>query len=425
MIYIIILIFILLLLFGTPLYTILFGGAVLLLLSIGEPDLIIALEVQKLQTNPILAAIPLFTFAGFLLARSRTPDRIVTLFNTVFSFIPKANSVIVLIIMALFTALTGASGISILAVGGLMLPLLIKGGRSEKYSLGLITASGSIGLLFPPSLPVIMYGIIASQIIEGSVDIKLLYKIGFIPAIILISGVIIYSYIKKEKKTDKPAFNLRNIWQAVRNARWEIPIPIIVYGGIYSGFFTLTEAAIVTAVYVFIMEFFLYKDLSFKKDFLDTIKDSMILTGGILVIMTGASGLTTYIIDQEIAERVFESISPYLANKYQFLLVVNIFLLFCGCFLDIFSAIIIVCPILLPLVEKFGINPYHFAIIFMINLEIGYMTPPVGLNLFISSYRFKRKITDLYKASVPFLLVRLIILIVITYIPAISTFLLK
>ncbi|OHD65837.1 MAG: hypothetical protein A2096_17915 [Spirochaetes bacterium GWF1_41_5] len=419
-------VFIALLLLGTPLYIVLFGGAFLLLKSIGQSELLIALEIQKFQTNPILSAIPLFVFAGYVLAKSKTPDRIIHLFDQAFAFFPKAGSMVVVIIMAFFTALTGASGVSILAVGGLMLPLLLKSGRSERYSLGLITSSGSIGLLFPPSLPVIMYGIFASQIVEGSVSIDLLYKAGFLPACLLIAGVLLYGFITKEKRTEpRESFSLQRLWKAVKGARWELPIPVIIYGGIYSGFFTLTEAAIVTATYVFVMEFFLYRELSLKTDFLNLARESMALTGSILVIMAGSSGITSWLIDQDIPIRIFHFISPFIQDKLVFLGVINIFLLICGCFLDIFSAIIIVLPILLPLVEKYGVNPYHFAVIFFVNLEIGYLTPPVGLNLFISSFRFKKSITELYRASLPFLIINLITLAILTYLPQISTFLLN
>ena len=328
--------------------------------------------------------------------------------------------------MALFTALTGASGVSILALGGLMLPLLKNGGKTDTFSLGLVTSSGSIGLLFAPSLPVIIYALVASQNLTSgqTVNINALFRAALLPSIILVLVLILFSTVagKKKDREEKRTFNFKEAWAGLKAAKYELPLPLIVYGGIYSGLFTVMEAAIVTAFYVFVLEFGVHRDLSLSKDFVPTVVESMKLSGGIFIIMATAFVLTNYLVDQEIPKQVFSTLAPFITSKVAFLLFVNVFLLLCGCFLDIFSAILIVLPILVPIVEGYGIDPYHFAIIFLINLEIGYLTPPVGMNLFIASYRFKEPITKLYRASLPFLLLMLGVLMLVTYLPSLSLF---
>ena len=424
---IIISLFLIALFLGLPLYIALFGLSMYLFTTVEQLPLISSvISFQKLGSQEFISAIPLFTFAGYALARSKSPDRIVNLFQRSLSFIPGAEAATVLIIMALFTALTGASGVSILALGGLMYPLLKNSGKTDSFSLGLITSSGSIGLLFAPSLPVIIYALIASQnlISDKTVNVNTLFKVALLPSIILIGVLTIYSSLSGNKKSIAPKkkFDFRKIMAAINLTKYELPLPIIVYGGIYSGVFTVMEASIVTAFYVFVVTFLIHQDLSIKKDFATTVVESMKLSGGIFIIMATAFILTNYLVDQEIPKKAFLAISPFIQSKIAFLLVINIFLLLCGCLLDIFSAILIVLPIIIPIVEMYSIDPYHFAIIFLINLEIGYLTPPVGMNLFIASYRFKEPITKLYKASLPFLLLMLGVLMLVTYVPLISLF---
>ncbi|HMB00948.1 MAG TPA: TRAP transporter large permease subunit, partial [Spirochaetota bacterium] len=409
---------------GLPLYIVLFGVAVALLWDTKNFTLAsVVIDFQKLESQDFIAAIPLFTFAGYLLSASKSPDRIIRLFKAFMSYIPGADAAIVIIIMAFFTALTGASGVSILALGGLMYPLLRKNNNTEKFSLGLITSSGSIGLLFAPALPVIIYAIIVSQNMTGSVDIQKLFTAALLPAFILVGAMILFASIKKKgKRGEKQKFSVREAVKAIVNARYEIPLPFIIYGGIYSGFFTVMDAALVVAVYVFLTEFFFYRDLKLKKDFIRNVAEAMKLAGGIFIIMACAFILTKYISLNHIPEIIITKLSPYITTRFSFLIFVNLFLLVTGCLLDIFSAIMIVLPILIPVVEQYGINPYHFAIIFLVNLEIGYLTPPVGMNLFIASYRFKKRITMLYRSALPFLLLMVVILILITYVPWLSVF---
>jgi C4-dicarboxylate transporter, DctM subunit len=316
---------------------------------------------------------------------------------------------------AFFTALTGASGVTIIALGGLLYPLLLKEKFGENFSLGLVTSSGSLGLLFPPSLPLILYGIVAQ------VSVEKLFIAGIVPGLLMIFIVSAYA-ISRGTKT--PAtFNWPEAKSALTDAIWELPLPFIVLGGIYGGIFTVTEAASVTVVYVILVQSFIYKDLDMVHDLPGLMKESMMLVGTILIILGAALGFTNYLVDEQIPLTILETMKDYIHDPFTFLMVLNVFLLLVGCTMDIFSAIIVIVPLIIPIAQSFDINMIHMGIIFLTNLEIGYSTPPVGINLFIASTRFNKPVIKLYKAVLPFLGLRLIGLILITYIPAISLFL--
>lgn len=376
----------------------------------------VAVEIYRISSAPTLLTIPLFTLAGYLMAESKSPARLLRLANAGLGWLPGGVAIVSLVICAFFTAFTGASGVTIIALGGLLYPMLIKENYSEKFTLGLITTSGSLGLLFPPSLPIILYGIIAK------VDIDKLFLAGAIPGILLIIILSAWSIYcgKTSGELKRKPFELNELKEALWAARFELPLPIIVLGGIYGGFITATEASALTAFYVLIMVCFLYKDLDLFKEVPKVIKESQTLVGAILLILCCALGLTNYLVDEEIPMQILEQMKHFITNKYVFLLFLNIFLLIVGSMMDIFSAIIVVVPLILPVAEEFGVNPLHLAIIFLTNLEIGYITPPVGINLFISSFRFKKPVLSLYKASIPYLILMLIALALITYIPALT-----
>lgn len=400
-------------LFGTPIFIIMSALALGAFHFAGGEGSAVAVEIYKLANAPTLLTIPLFTFAGYLMAESDSPKRLFRLAKASLGWLPGGVAIVSLVICAFFTAFTGASGVTIIALGGLLYPMLMDEGFSEKFSLGLITSSGSLGLLFPPSLPIILYGIVAKT------DIDSLFLAGIIPGILLICILSFWS-IYKGPKIRKQAFDSGELKSAIIDSRYEIPLPFIVLGGIYGGFVTVSEAAAITATYVLIIECFLYKDLKITTDVPKLIKESMTLVGAILLILCCALGLTNYLIDEEIPTRLFEFIKEYISNKYAFLLFLNVFLLVVGSMMDIFSAIIVVVPLILPIAAEFDVNPIHLAIIFLTNLEIGYMTPPVGINLFISSFRFDKPILTLYKASVPFLILLIFALLLITYIPELT-----
>ncbi len=370
----------------------------------------IAIEIYKIASAPTLLTIPLFTFAGYLMAESNSPKRLLKLAHAALGWLPGGVAIVSLVICAFFTAFTGASGVTIIALGGVLYPMLIKEKYDEDFTLGLITTSGSLGLLFPPSLPIILYGIVAK------VDIDKLFIAGIIPGIILILVLSGYSIFKGTNlKLEK--FSMSELKLGIKEARWEIPLPFLVLGGIYSGSITPTEASALCAFYVLVMECFLYKDIDLFKDVPNIIKECMTLVGAILLILCCALGLTNYLVDEEIPLKILELMRELISNKYLFLLFLNVFLLLVGAMMDIFSAIIVVVPLILPIANEFGIDPLHLAIIFLTNLEIGYITPPVGINLFISSFRFDKSVLHLYKVAIPFFILMLGALILITYIP--------
>ncbi|MCT4641952.1 MAG: TRAP transporter large permease subunit [Bacteriovoracaceae bacterium] len=400
---------------GIPLFIILGGISIILFYGVQIDLSAIAIEMYRLAGSPTLISIPLFTVSGFMLAESKAPSRILNVVTCMFGWIPGGVAIVSLVVCAFFTAFTGASGVTIIALGGLIYPMLVNNNYSQKFSLGLITSSGSLGLLFPPSLPLVLYGIIAK------VDIEKLFLAGIIPGFVLIIFLSVYSVFSQKKvETKKYIFSLKALFQAIKVAKYEIPLPLIVFGGIFGGFITVTEASAITALYVFITTIFIHKDLSLRTDLVRITRESMILVGAIILILSCALGLTNYLVDEEIPMQVVELMSRYIDNKYEFLFYLNIFLLIVGSLMDIFSAIVIIVPIILPIATQFDIDPIHLAIIFLTNLEIGYITPPVGMNLFISSFRFQKSIFYLYRSSLPFLFIMLVALGVITYFPFLS-----
>lgn len=412
------LILILLALLGAPLFAIIGAFAMLSFAAEGIESSAVMVELYRICSSPTLVAIPLFTFAGYALAESKTPVRLVNLARALFGSFRGGLSVVALVTCAVFTAFTGASGVTIVALGGLLLPILLKEQYPERFSLGLITASGSLGLLFPPSLPLILYALVAK------ISIDKLFAAGILPGIFLVAALSLYG-IRVGKKADVPTtpFSWANLRKAAREAIWEIPLPIIIIGGIYSGAFTATEAAAVTAFYVLVVEVFIYKDLHLFRDIPRVMRESMVLVGAILMIIGTAMGLTNYLVDEQVPMKLFELTQRFIDSPAMFLIVLNVFLILVGMMMDIFSAIIVVVPLIIPIALAYGIDPVHLGIIFLTNLEIGYLTPPVGLNLFISSIRFKKNVFTIVRSTLPYIAILLIALIVITYVPSLSLWL--
>jgi len=405
-------------LLGAPLFTII-GAVALYGFSSNDIDLsAVIIELYRIADSQPLIAIPLFTFAGYMLAESNSPTRLVGLAQSLFGWMPGGLAIVALITCAFFTAFTGASGVTIVALGGLLLPILLEKQYPEKFSMGVVTASGSIGLLFPPSLPIILYGLVAA------VSIDQLFVAGFVPGLILIGILSLYSVrVGVKAHVPRTPFGGKNVLAAMRAAAWELPLPVIVIGGIYGGAFTATEAAAITAFYVFIVEVFVYRDLNLRSDVPRVMKESMMLVGAIMAILGTAFGLTNYLIDQEVPQKLFEVVREHIDSKITFLLILNGFLIIVGMMMDIFSAIIVVVPLILPIARAYQVDPLHLGIIFLTNLEIGYLTPPVGLNLFLSSLRFKKPVLDIAKSVLIFILLELIALAIITYVPGFSLWL--
>ena len=410
----IIIFFLALLLIGVPIFAVIAGLTLYLLFSSQIDISALIIEIHRMATTPVLVAIPLFTFAGYLLSASGAPQRLIRLSNATLGWLPGGLSVIALVTCAVFTTLTGATGLTIIAIGGILLPAMMRGRYSEMFSLGLLTTSGTLGLLFPPSLPLIIYAIVAK------VRIDQLFIAGLLPGLLLVLLLSAFS-VYKSVRTDVPKtrFQFKELVGATREILWELPLPFVVLGGIYSGYFAISEAAAITAVYVLIAEVVIYRDIRFRQ-LSEIMKKSMVLVGGILIIMGAAMGLTNYLIDAEIPMQLLDFFKANIESRVVFLVVLNIFLLGVGCTMGIFSALVVVVPLLAPIAEAYGIDPLHLGIIFLANLEIGASIPPLGINLFIASMRFEKPILRLYVASLPFIAILLLALAIITYIPWLS-----
>jgi len=410
-----ILIIILTLYKGAPIFVGMGGLAILFFWQDYTPLSAISAETYRIVVSPTLSTIPLFTLAGYILAESKASERLVRLFRALFGWIPGGTPIVLVLLCGFFTALTGGSGVTILALGGLLFPLLMKEGYSKHFSLGLITVAGSLGLLFPPSLPLIIYGVTAA------VSVKAILLAGIIPGFLRLAMVGGWAVWQGEAQhVKRHQFNLSKIKESIIETKWEAMIPFLILFGIFGGFTTLVETAAMTVVYVFVIEVFVYKDLK-SKDLRRIILDCATLIGGVLIILGVAMGLTSYLVDAQIPFKLLAWVQTFISSKFVFLLMLNIFLLVVGCMMDIFSAIIIVVPLITPLGAYFGIDPVHLAIIFIANLELGFLTPPVGINLFLSAYRFDENMPTIYKSTLPFFMVMLLSVLAITYIPILST----
>ena len=412
---------IILVVLGAPLFAIIATSA-LIGFHGEEIDLsVIAIEIYRIADTPVLLAIPLFTFAGYVLGESKASERLVLLTDALLGWMPGGLAVVSLFACAFFTALTGASGATIIALGAILYPAMKQAGYAERFNLGLITSSGSLGLLFPPSIALILYGVIAQQMdLEQAFTIDDLFIAGLLPGLLMLALLVAWSMYKSVgDKIPTTEFNLKKLVSAVAKSIWEIPLPVILIGGIYSGYFAVSEAAAVAVMYVLIVDVLLLKEVKIKQ--LPTImRDSMVLVGGVLIILGVSLASTNYLIDAEIPSKLFDFVSQHVDSKLTFLMLLNVFLLILGMMLDVFSALVLIVPLTLPIAVGYGIHPIHFGIIFLANMQIGYFTPPVGMNLFIASYRFNKPITELYHATIPFMLILFLAVLIITYWPALT-----
>ncbi len=423
MLFIIIFVLLLLAWFGAPLFTLILSVAIIGF-SYQEIDLtVIPIELYRLTNTPLLLALPLFTFTGYLMGESQTSQRLVRLSSALLDWLPAQLVFVTLIASALFTAFTGATGVTIVALGALLFPALKQAGYGEKFSLGLVTTSGSLGLLLPPSLPLILYVVIVQQLdLEQTISIEDVFLAGILPTLLMIFSLFVWAiWQTRNKPVQRQEFDIQELLQALRESIWELPLPFIVLGGIFSGLFAVSEAAAVTALYIIIVEVFIYKEISLKQLPL-IIEQSMTMIGSILLILASALAMTNYFIDAEIPFLLFAWIQSHIDSQLTFLLLLNVFLLLLGALLDIFSAIVIVAPLIVPIAINFGIHPVHLGIIFLANMQLGYLTPPVGMNLFIASYRFNKPIFEIYQSTIVMMLLLLGCVLLITYIPAISLF---
>ena len=401
-------------LYGAPIFVGLGGVAVLFFWGDFTPISAIPAEMYRIVVSPTLPTIPLFTLAGYILAESGASRRMIDVFSSTFGWIRGGTPVVVVLLCGFFTALTGGSGVTILALGGLLYPLLRKSGYSELFSLGLITVSGSLGLLFPPSLPAIIYSVTAG------VSVKDVFIAGLIPGTLLVTFVAGWAILRGEKERIKvQSFQWDSTVKSLWIAKWELIIPILILYGVFGGFTTLVETAAITVVYILIVEILIYRDLPLNS-LPKIVVDCATLVGGVLIILGVAMGVTSYLVDAQIPMHLLSWVKETISSKYIFLLLLNGLLLLIGCMMDIFSAIIVIVPLIIPLGHYFGVDPVHLAIIFIANLELGFLTPPVGMNLFLSAYRFDKSMPVIYKATLPYFTIRILVVLLITYLPIIS-----
>lgn len=402
-------------LLGAPLFTVLAAGGLLASHSADiSPDILI-IEMNRLASSPNMIAIPLFTFAGVLMSSGGAPKRLVTFYQAAVGWMPGGLAIVALVSCAFFTAYSGASGVTILALGGLLYPILRGEGYKENFSLGLLTTSGSLGLLFPPSLAILIYGIVAG------VSIEHMFYAGIVPGTLLLIMLAIYSIFRGSKShVVRHTFERSALLSATKGCIWDLLLPVGVITGIFGGFVSIMEAAAVTAAYVIVVEVYIYKEIDLRTQFFELLVETCVLFGSLLAILLVALGLTNLMIDAQLPMILLNTIEQHISSPLQFLLLLNLFLLLVGAVMDIFSAIIVVVPLILPLATRYGVDPIHLGVIFLANLEIGYSTPPVGINLFIASQRFGKPILTLFKSTLPYLLIMFIWLLAITYTPELS-----
>jgi tripartite ATP-independent transporter DctM subunit len=401
---------------GAPIFVTMGGAALILLWGSGSPIEGMSIDHYDQVVNPSLPSIPLFTLAGYFLAEGGAPRRLVRVFQALVGHFRGGPAIATVLACAFFTSFTGASGVTILALGGLLMPALLAERYSEKNALGLLTGSGSIGLLFPPSLPVIIYAIIAQ------IEIKEMFLGGMLPGMIMVVAASIWGILQSPKEAvANKRFNWAEGGSALWEAKWELLLPVVAVAALFSGYATAVEASAVTALYAWIVETYIYRDLKIARDLPRVMSECGLLVGAVLLILGVALGFTGYLIQAQVPDQLITWVQSAVHSPLVFLLALNIFLLVVGCLMDIFSAIIVVVPIMLPMGMAYGINPIHLGIIFLANLELGYLTPPVGMNLFLSSYRFNKPMPEVWRSIVPILIVLLGGVLLITYLPFLST----
>lgn len=408
------LLLVLLAVFGAPLFAVIAASAMLGYQKEGIDLMAIAIEILGIAEMPFLSAIPLFTFAGYLLSESNAPQRLVRLTGAVLGWVPGGLALVALAACAFFTAFTGASGVTIIALGAILYPALQHDGYPDNFNLGLVTASGSLGLLFAPSLPLILYGVIAEVPIDN------LFRAGVLPGLLMLIMLSGYSlWVNRANRKPLKEFSFRHVGAALRESMWELPLPVVVLGGIYSGFFAVSEAAAVTALYVLLVEVVILREIKLA-ELPRIMRESMLLVGAILVILGVSLASTNYMIDAGVPQQLLGFVAEFISSPTSFLILLLVFLLILGAILDIFSAIVLVVPLILPIAAQYGIDEVHLGIVFLAAMQLGYLTPPVGLNLFIASYRFEKSIMDVCRATFPFLMILLLSVMVITFWPRLS-----
>ena len=400
---------------GSPVFATLGGLALFLFWGDGLPIASIPLDHYRLVVNPSLPMIPLFTLAGYFLAEGGAPRRLVRVCDALFGGLRGGAALVTVVACVFFTSFSGASGVTIIALGGMLMPLLLGSGYSPKAALGLLTSAGSLGGLLPPGLPLVLYAIIAKVSIED------MFLAGIIPGVLMVGLVAAWGIRQAPRQSVRRQFNPREARAALWDAKWELALPLVAFAGLFSGAATPVEAAALTAVYAFVVEVFIHRDLDLRRDVPRVMVQAGLLVGGILLILGVALGLSNYLVDAQIPERAVDWVTGTVRSRWLFLLALNLFLLVAGCFLDIFSATVVLVPILLPLAAAYGVDPVHLGIIFLANMELGYLTPPVGMNLFFAAYRFGKPLPEVFRAVLPPMCVLAAGVLLLTFLPWLAT----
>ena len=401
---------------GVPVFVTLGGAALILLWGRDVPIASLPVDQYSLVVNPAIPTIPLFTLAGYFLAEGGAPKRLVRVFRALFGGIPGGSAIVTALACAFFTSFTGASGITIVAIGGLLMPVLLAERYSEKASLGLVTGSGSLGLLFPPCLPLILYAIVAK------VPIEEIFLAGIIPGVLMVAGTAWWGIWQgRHSNVPRQKFEWGEAMSAIWQAKWELLLPVVTLAALFGGFATPVEASALTALYAFVAEVVIYRDLSLRRDVLRVMTECGLLVGGVLLILGVALGLTNYVVDADVTARMVEWTTSAIHSRWIFLLALNGFLLIIGCLMDIYSAIVIQIPLLVPIAVAYGVDPLHLGIVFLANLEVGYLTPPVGLNLLMASYRFGKPVPKVFRAVMPIVIIMHAVVLLITFVPWLTT----
>ena len=409
---------------GAPIFVLLGGAALILFWGQDLPIASISLTHYSMVTNPTLPTVPLFTLAGYFLAEGGASKRLIRVFQAVFGQFRGGPAIVTVLACAFFTSFTGASGVTILALGGLLMPVLMGAGYSERSTLGLLTGSGGLGLLFPPSLPLILYAIVASLNKAGGVTIEKMFLGGLGPGLLLVTMAAAVGILLGPKDTARrPVFDRVEAGQAIWGAKWELLLPVVALVALFGGFATPVEAAAVTALYAFVVETFVYHDFKRAREIPRVMTDCGLLVGGVLLILGVALGFSNYLVDAQIPALAAEWVTGAVKSKYAFLLAVNLCLLAVGCVMDVYSAIVVVVPLIVPLGLAYGIDPIHLGIIFLANMELGLLTPTVGINIFLSSYRFGKPVLQVSRAVIPMQCMLVIGVLLITYLPPLTTLL--
>jgi C4-dicarboxylate transporter, DctM subunit len=401
--------------FGMPIFAALGAFAFLFGMREALPPTAVPSEIYRLSASPMLPAIPLFTLGGFIISELGSSRRLMRVFTALVGWMPGGLAIMTVLLLAFFTPFTGASGITILSMGGLLLPMLVKSGYPENTSLGLVTVSGSIGLLFPPSLPVILYGI------SAQVPIDRLFVAGLVPGLVLVAAVASWGAWRGWfAGAPSTPFQWREAAAAMWDAKWELLLPVVVLLGLFGGFATLVQAAALTVIYALVVECFIHKDLTLRKDLPRIAIECATLVGAFLIILGVALAFTDYLVAAEVPMRMLDWVQAHVQSPWVFLLALNVFLLIVGAMMDIYSAILVVVPLILPIAKAYGIDPVHLGVVFLANMELGYLTPPMGENLFLSSFRFKKPLGQIYVSTLPYCLMLALAVLLITYLPAIG-----